>query len=340
VGQDYSNFAVLSGSIPQQINTLSLSQESIAAHVSGEIPSQDLVDTLRFTVRQVPEPEPLVLSGPGATDQAVADFIAGFCPHGAVPLDLPRSAGLADAKGDRSHAVFGTVVGAAMRELHGAASRQAGIDDSVPLAVRIRRSAYLAPVAITAVLILALAGHFVFMKHQDRVFKDEIASFEKEIKDRKSRIAQYEDLSKELAKVQAESEQAAKRLDYMLNTADKGILRLIESLRDLGRVRPDSVSLDSIVLTGSTVLTIIGSAIEPTAPGDYATAIQALAWCETVVLNGISAGGALAGKAGSAAPAGNRQPAKSQAPRPGGATADAAGTFGFALTVTVKEGLH
>lgn len=340
VGQDYSNFAVLSGGIPQQINTLSLSQESIAAHVSGEIPSQDLVDTLRFTVRQVPEPEPLVLSGPGATDQAVADFISEFCPHGAVPLDLPRSAGLADAKGDRSHAVYGTVVGAAMRELHGATSRMAGIDDSVPLAVRIRRSAYLVPVAITGLLILTLAGHFVFMKHQERVFKDEIASFEKEIKDRKSRIAQYEDLSKELAKVQAENEQAAKRLDYMLNTADKGVLRLIESLRDLGRVRPDSVSLDSIVLTGSTTLTITGSATQPTAPGDYATAIQALAWCETVVLNGISAGGSAAGKTGAAAPAGNRQPAKSPVPRSGGTAADAAGTFGFALTVTVKGGFH
>jgi hypothetical protein len=95
VGQDYSNFAVLSGGIPQQINTLSLSQESIAAHVSGEIPSQDLIDTLRFTVRQVPEPEPLVLSGPGATDQSIADFIAGVLPsRGRAPGPAPlRRAG-------------------------------------------------------------------------------------------------------------------------------------------------------------------------------------------------------------------------------------------------------
>lgn len=341
VGQDYSNFAVISGGIPQQINTLSLSQESIAAHVSGELVSQDLVDTLRFTVRQVPEPEPLVLTGLGAADKDVADFIAEFCANGAVPLDLPRTAGLADAKGDPTHAVYGTVVGAALRELRAGRELQAGIDDSIPLAVQIRRSAYLAPVAITGLLILALAGHFVFMKHQDGVFKNEIADFEKELKERKSKIAQYEDLSKELAKIQAENEQAAKRLNYMRNTADKGMGQLIGSLRDLGRVRPDSVSLESIALSGADVLTIIGSATEPTAPGDYATAIQALPWCESVVLNGIAAGGSVGAATGSgAAPAGSSPPAKSPTPRSNGAATGAAESFGFALTVTVKGGLQ
>lgn len=335
VGRDYSNFAVLNGGVPQQINTLSLSQESIAAHVSGEVVSQDMVDTLRFTARQVPEPEPLVLSGPGATDKGLADFVSGFCANGAVPLDLPRSAGLADAKGDPSHAVYGTVVGAAMRELRGGRERQAGIDDAVPLAVRIRRSAYLAPVVITGLLILALAGHFVFMRHQEGVFREEIASFEKELQDRKSRIAQYEDLSKELAKIQAENEQAANRLEYVRNTADKGMTRLIESLRDLGRIRPDGVSLDSIAQTGSAVLAIAGSATRPTAPGDYATAIQTLPWCETVALNGIAAGGAV-----SPGPAGKRPAAASPALRPGTVAARASESFGFALTVTVKGGFQ
>lgn len=290
VGQDYSNFAVLSGGIPQQINTLSLSQESIAAHVSGELPSQDLIDTLRFTVRQVPEPEPLVLSGLGATDRDIADFISDFCPHGAVPLDLPRSAGLADAKGDPSHAVYGTVVGAAMRELHGAGARQVGIDDSVPLSVRIRQSAYLVPVVITGLLVLALTGHYGFMRYQEQDYKKQIAAHEADLKKRKAEIATYEGLLGEKDKLGKEMEQSKKRLHYMETQADQEMSRFIEFFRDMGLDMPDLVVLKSFSQAGKSAFKLTGSAFDLEALGSYATSLQERQWCESAVLDKITAG--------------------------------------------------
>ena len=290
VGQDYSNFAVLSGGIPQQINTLSLSQESIAAHVSGELVSQELIDTLRFTVRQVPEPEPLVLSGPGATDPDISAFITEFCPYGAVPLDLPRSAGLADARGDRAHAVYGTVVGAAMRELHGAAARQAGIDDSVPLAVQIRQSAYLVPVIITGLLVLSLLGHYAFMRFQEADYKKQIAAYEADLKKRKADIATYEGLLTEKSKLEKDLVQAEKRLHFMETQADQEMSRFIEFFRDMGLDMPELIVLKSFSQAGRGAFKLTGSAFDLKALGAYATSLQERGWCDSAVLDKITAG--------------------------------------------------
>ncbi len=343
VGQDYSNFAVLSGGIPQQINTLSLSQESIVAHVSGELISQDLVDTLRFTVRQVPEPEPLVLTGLGAADKEVSDFIAEFCTHGAVPLDLPRTAGLADAKGDPTHAVYGTVVGAALRELRGGRERQAGIDDTIPLAVQIRRSAYLAPVAITALLVLSLAGHYFFMRYKEEDYKAQIVKHQQDLKERKEAMARYESLSKELEKINGEIDQAQKRIDYMQNTADKNLTRLILALREMGLAAPDQVSLESVVQDGPNKFRIKGSALNPKAPGLYAASLQERHWCESAVLDGIASE---TGGGAKKAAVGKAQAKPRNATGGKGATRDKANAgqtlseewFQFELTVNIARG--
>ena len=290
VGQDYSNFAVLSGGIPQQINTLSLSQESIAAHVSGELVSQDLVDTMRFTVRQVPAPEPLILSGLGATDRDIVDFISEFCPNGAVPLDLPRAAGLADAKGDPAHAVYGTVVGAALRELHGAGARQAGIDDSVPLSVRIRQSAYLVPVVITGILVLSLTGHYAFMRYQEQDYKAQIATYEGDLKKRKAEISTYEGLLAEKDKLGKEVEHAKKRLHYMETQADQEMNRFIDFFRDMGQDMPELIVLKSFSQAEKSAFKLTGSAFDLEALGAYATRLQERGWCDSAVIDKITAG--------------------------------------------------
>ena len=46
VGEDYSNFAILRGGVPEQINTLSLSRDAIRTHVDGNGFSAELEDAL------------------------------------------------------------------------------------------------------------------------------------------------------------------------------------------------------------------------------------------------------------------------------------------------------
>lgn len=291
VGPDYSNFAVLSGGLPLQINTLSLSQESIAAHISGESVSQELVESLRFTIRQVPEPEPLILSGPGAADAKVAAFIADLCPGGAQPLELSRLAGVADTRGDASHAVFGTVVGAALRELGGPAGRQVGVNDSVPLGLRIRRSAYLVPVVVTVLLLLVLAGHFVFMKYQIRNYEAQIAKHRETLKQHKANIAAYEEILAQREEVTEQVQKIENRLNYMENLADKEMSRIIACIQDMGAVVPPSVSLESIIQNGESSFKIVGSAFSLDGPTIYGTAIQEQDWCEAVTVEKITADG-------------------------------------------------
>ena len=325
IGRDYSNFAVLRSGVPEQISTLSLSLDSISAHLRGEVLSQDLVDTLRFTARQTPEPEFLMLTGPGATDPAVVEFVAGFAPYGARPLVLSRSAGVADARGDSANAVYATVVGAAMRELSGVRAREAGVTDSIPLGLQIRKSAYLAPVVVTGVLVLALTGHYAFMKYKEADYKGRIAEYEKELKHRKEEMSKYEGLSKELKQIEADIDQSEKRLAYMRDTADKDITRLIACLLDLGRITPGSISLEAITQSGPASFSITGTSVDPTSPGVFASAIQDMEWCDSAILGGITSGGAPAGGGG-----------KSAAPKAVPVASGGSG-FGFTLTVTLKE---
>jgi hypothetical protein len=326
VGQDYSNFAILNGGVPEQINTLSLSRETLSAHISGELISQDLVDTLRFTIRQAPEPEPLVLSGVGVADGDIANFIADLCPNGAVVLDLPRTAGLTDAKGDPSHAAYGTVVGAAMRELRGRSERQTGIDDSEPLMVRVRRSAYLMPVAVTAFLVLFLSGHYAFMRFKEEDFKARIAEYERTLKENKEAVAAYEGVLAEREGVLTKRDQAKKRLDYMENQADKKFDWILTGLGDIGRVIPAQVSLASITQEGEKGFFLEGNALNLEAPGLYATRLQEQSWCESAVLEYLASGTG-GGGGGKTAPA------------PRAVTRSGSGEqFQFQMRVNVKGG--
>lgn len=290
VGPDYSNFVILRGGVPEQISTLSLSLDSISAHLSGEVVSNELVDSLRFTVRQAPEPEPLVISGPGAGDAAVVDFIAGFRPNGARPLALSRTAGVADAREETAHAVFGTTVGAAVRELQGRHARQAGINDRMPLVPRLKQSVYLAPLATAVVLGVLLAGHYQYMKHQDRVYKARISTLKTELKARKAEIAKYDNLIQQQDALRKEIEMTRKRLAYIEGQADRQLDHLIACIGGLAEALSDQIVLKAILQDGAATYTVTGSAFDLEALGIYATQLQEAAWCEAAVLRKLEKG--------------------------------------------------
>lgn len=290
VGQDYSNFAILQGGTPEQINTLSLSLESLSAHLSGEIVSQELVDSLRFTVRQTPEPEPLVISGPGAGDQAVVDFISEFCPNGAKVLDISRKAGVADARDDTSHAVFGMVVGAAVRELRGWRDRQTGISDKLPLIPRLKKSAYLAPLVTTVLILLLLTGHYQFMKFRDNRYKGRIKELKTQLKGRKAELAKYERLISQSSVLEKDIDLAKKRLEYIQGRAHKELEHLISCLRGLAGVLSDQVVLQSVTQQDADSFLVVGSAFNLAALGEYTNRIQEAPWCRAAILDKLGRG--------------------------------------------------
>jgi Tfp pilus assembly protein PilN len=284
VGQDYSNFAIIRGGIAKQINTLSLSLESIEAHLSGEVLAPDLEDSLRFTVRQTPVPEPLVVSGPGAAKTGIVDFISGFCPNGARALVLSRAAGIMDVKADPAHAAFGTVVGAAVRELRGGRERRIGIDDRAPLIPRLKKSAYMAPLATTVAILILLFGHYQYMKYKDALYKDRIVRLTEELKTRKSEIAEYDKLIKEADKLKEEISFAERKIAFIRGRADTDLGHIIACLNGIAGAVCDSLVLSSITQNGLHDYTVTGSAFDLPSVGDLATRLQKRDWCVSVVL--------------------------------------------------------
>ncbi len=292
VGQDYSNFAIVRGGIAKQINTLSLSLESIQAHLSGEMISRDLVESLRFTVRQTPEPEPLILSGPGAARADVVSYIADYCPNGARALILSRVAGIMDAREDPVHAPFGTVVGAAVREFRGRRDRRIGIDDRAPIVPKLKKSAYMAPLATTVVVLILLFGHYRYMKHKDTVYKKQIVQLTSDLKARKADVAEYEKLIQESDRIEEEIAFAKRKIAYIEGRADEDLGHIVACLEGIARGVPDSIVLSSIVQKDLYDYTVTGSASDLPAVGEMATRLQTENWCKSAALKKLERNGA------------------------------------------------
>ncbi|MBN1140447.1 MAG: hypothetical protein JXB25_01425 [Deltaproteobacteria bacterium] len=285
VGEDYSNFAILKGNVPEQINTLSISLETLATQLSGEGMVEGLEETLRFTVRQAPGPEPLIVSGSGAANGAVLDYIASFSTHGVRPLSLSRAAGLTESGADPANALFGTVVGAGLRELRSPRDRLVGISDREALIPRLKKSAYLMPLAVTALFVVLLGGHYLFMKHQDVAYKQRIEELSRDLKARKGKVEQYDGLLKELKKLEDEAALLSRKIAFFEKEADAEIIRVIDSLRGIGAAAPRQVVLVSLVQNGSPdEYTVVGRAYGQRWIGVYATDLQALPWCRSATL--------------------------------------------------------
>ncbi len=284
VGRDYSNFAVVRGREPELISTLTMRLVSIGAHLCGELVSRELEDSLRFMARQVPAPEPLIISGPGAAVPSLVEYISGFCANGARPLVLSRIAGITDARTAPEHAVYGAVAGAAVRERLGRGERALGIDDEVSLSQRLRKSAYLFPVAVTALTIIALFGHYGFMRYKETSYRKRIATMNGEIKERKAKIAEYEKLIKEEQTVGKKIDEAKRRLAYVSGQADGELRKIVAAIRGVGAAVSDRVVLSSIAGTPDGGYLVTGGAAGQGAVGRFTTALQRQGWCRSAVL--------------------------------------------------------
>lgn len=291
VGEDYSNFAILRGRVPEQISTLSLSLESIMAHLEGEPASSELEDSLRFTARQVPVPEPLILSGAGAELPEVVNYISTFCHSGARPLVLSRSAGITDARDDPAYAAYAGAVGAAVRDMLGRREQALGIDDKEEIIQSLKKSVYLAPLATSVLMAAMLFGHYGYMKHKEKVYKTRIAELGTELKERKDKIAEYDKLIQEDNLLQEKIDFAKKRLEFISGQANTELASLIECLNGIAAAVSDSIVLSEIIHNSAGTYTVTGNAFDLGGVSRFSSTLQAMAWCESAVLRKLEKSG-------------------------------------------------
>jgi Tfp pilus assembly protein PilN len=292
VGENFSGFAVLGGRRPRHVRTLNISVEAITAHVSGETVSADLEATLQSVGRDAPAGKPLVVSGPGAAIPAVVDYIAGFCPAGAVPLTLARSAGLADARDYPAYAVYAGAVGAAVRELRGRGERALGLDDREDLYHRLRKSAYLAPLAASLVMALLLFAHYGYMTHKEKVYKAQLMEINAELAERKARIAEYDRMMQEEREIQAKIDFAQKRLDFITGQAVRELAGMIDCLDGIAAALPETIVLSDIAQNADGRYAISGTARDLRSVSRFVTELQNAPWCESAVLDMLDNSGA------------------------------------------------
>jgi len=290
VGRDYSSFAVVHNRIAEQVSTIGLGLDGIVAHLGGETDSGGLAELLQSALRPAPAAEPLIVSGPGAANPEVVAFIAGFSPGGAGALMLSRAAGITDARVDAAHAVYGSVTGAAVRELSGRRERRVGIDDSVALVLRLKKSAYLAPLATTVILVLLLLGHYGYMHRQERIYKARTKTLAADLQARKSKVAKYEALVQEAAGLKKQIDFAEKRIAFLSGQAEKDLGRVIVCLGDMAAAVSRHIVLKTVVQQGRDAYIVTGRARDLVAVGDFSTGLQELEWCAAAVMRKMARG--------------------------------------------------
>ena len=286
IGQDYSNFAILKGESPTLINTLPVSMEAIIDHLT-ENPSEELESSLKFTARQAPEPMPLIISGPGAGDRRIVDYISSISANGAEPIFLKKAAGLIDSGNDTLNAVYATAAGAGIRELKSKKERLAGVNDVDPLVPRLKKSAYLMPLIATVLLITFLFGHFQYMRWQESSFKSRITKLSAELKEKKARNSKYDKALKESEDLNREIELAKNRIAFATNKADEDIAHVINFFTDIAGLIPEKVVLETIIQENRLEYRLAGKSLDLSSVGGFATKMQKKGWCESVVIKSI-----------------------------------------------------
>jgi hypothetical protein len=292
ISQDYSNFAIFMGKHPNQINTLPFSCDSIQAHIKNEFKSKDLEETLKYTLSQAPDHEPITLTGLGASIPEITDFINKFAINGATPLLISKTSGVMSKDPDPSDAVFGTVAGAGIRELKGVKFRQVGINDLDPLYIRLKKNAYMMPLATTGLIAISLLGHNQYMKFQERQFKLEIEQFTVDLKKNKAKIQKYQGLLDESGKMEEDIRNIRKKINFIQEKADENLVDLITYFNTFASDLPAELVLESISQDKNKVNVFLlkGSSYGLEPIGTFATALQKHKWCASAVINAVNAG--------------------------------------------------
>lgn len=244
ISDDRSNFALIGGGEIKFINSLNITTDLIKDHISGRT-SPDLEDTINFLFSQAPKPYPVALTGTGALDDEVIEFLNSLSLKKSEPLRLKRSAGLTEA-GFEESPLFATSAGAGYLELFGGKKRNSGINDLVPVYVQIRRSAYLMPLLVTIVLFLSLFMHNRYMIFQEKKYSGKIEKYKKELKENAAKNKILEKLKKKLESIEAEKSGKQKRKAFLEKEADENINELINNLEAVSKSIPYTSTLVSI----------------------------------------------------------------------------------------------
>lgn len=293
IGRDYSNFAIFKGRHPDQISTLNFTCDALAAYIQGGIPSPDLESSLKFTLSQAPEHEPVILTGPGAAIPSILNYLDRFSPSGARTLMLSRSMRITSREPDPADAVFGTTAGAGIRELGGKTLRRVGVDDTEPLMVRVKRNVYVMPLVATGVIALGLLGHNQFMKYQDRQYRADIEKYTRDLEENKSTIQKYETLLKRSAQLKADIRTIRDRINYVNQKADRKLEVLITCFKGLAGSVPKALVLDTVSQEEAAPeqFRITGRSWDLNSIGLFATALQDQAWCRSAILKSLDSDG-------------------------------------------------
>lgn len=279
IGQDYANFTVIRGRRPKQINTYPLGRDVLLEMVEGGEADEPL-QSLDFLLKQVPGPLPLLLTGVGATQEAIVDYLDHRCEYGARALELHRADKLGRAGHDGQNAMYSVAAGAALREISGAAWRLIGITDTVPLPVRIRQSGHLVPIGVAALMVGALLTHYGYMKNAKQRYKKQTTGLESQIKERKQRFESHERMEAELKELERKVADY-KKLAFLQLGADDNLIHLEQVLRAFFSLPPE-MRLESLAQQGGGRYLLLGLAEDSALVGRFAVQMQQHPWCRAV----------------------------------------------------------
>ena len=290
IGPDYASFAIVKSRQPDQINTYPIGREVIRDLVAGEdLP--DALENLRFLLRQAPGPLPLILTGSGAIDPEVTAYVDSLSEYGAKPLTIRREAKLTEAGHEGLNAMYGLAVGAAVRELMKRDTRLIGISDKMPLVPRLKKSAYLMPLAAAVLLALSLFGHYSLMKMQKKNYKTQTKELSASLKTRQDKQNSYDRAKKEMERLRAEISLTRKKITFVRGGSDENLFHLERVLASLAEL-PDVMTLESVRQEGDKFI-IAGSSGTVEAVGNFSVRLQKNDWCEAAAIKIIEHNGGM-----------------------------------------------
>lgn len=281
IGHDYANFTILKGVVPKQLNTFPMGTEVFKDLLAGE-EMEDIQENLDFLLSQVPAPLPMILTGSGAVDPEISAYLDKKAEFGAVPILIKRQAKITDTGHDRMNAIYATVVGAAIRELMGKKQHSIGISDLIPLVPRLKQNSFVAPLAITVVLLLFLLGHYAVMRVQGDAHRAQIEELSAELKAKQSKRDNFDRAKKEFADLRSQISLIERKIKFVEGGSDENLIHLNRVLASFTRL-PERITLQSIEQNGEKY-TLIGTANTSEDIGYFAVELQKYKWCRAAVI--------------------------------------------------------
>ena len=279
IGEEFANFIVLEDQKPTSINTYALNAESILDLTMG-IPQPELEKAIEHIFTQIPGEEPLVITGFGAQDIRIIEYLDQRSPTGAKGQPVNKAGSLGKSSQSQSSAVFANVIGAAIRELNGGGDIKLGVTDKEILSQRIKKSAYLMPLIGVSFLAVLLLLHYAFMRYQRSNYEDQIVELTARIESSEARKAKYDKLQSALSKLDQNVSLTKKKIRYIQVGSDKGIEQLTSFLNVFNSI-PRNIVLSKIEQKQEDRFEVSGTSSDLDSVGKMALGLQHNEWCKS-----------------------------------------------------------